>query len=223
MKQDTNQRFYLIAACMAFFVPLFLNTGTSVQAQNTVEYSTPQFLKESMRAFARPEDLVVTLDGGYLLVADTGNNEIKILQPGTLKILSQFATGDLIAPNSIEIDKSGTMLVMDNANKRLTSYTFKGVFRDGSANVKKVGSRSISAAINVKSKFSVDQTGQRYVANSVKNQVEIFDKSGTQISTYGTDSLKTPMAVETVGRYFWIADTGNNRILLLKAPLPLKQ
>jgi hypothetical protein len=32
-----------------------------------------------------------------------------------------------------------------------------------------------------------------------------------------------PMAVETVGRYFWIADTGNNRILLLKAPLPLKQ
>ena len=223
MKQDSYQRFYLISACVALLFPLFLNAGTSVQAQNTVESSAPQLLKVSMRAFARPEDLVVTSDGGYLLVADTGNNEIKILQPGTLKILSQFATGDLKAPNSIEIDKSGTVLVVDNANKRSTSYTFKGVFRDGSANVKKVGSRRISAEKNVKSKFSVNQTGQRYVANSRKNQVEIFDKSGTQISTYGTNSLKTPMAVETVGRYFWIADTGNNRILLLKAPIPLKQ
>ena len=104
MKQDSYQRFYLISACVAFLFPLFLNAGTSVQAQNTVEYSAPQLLKVSMRAFARPEDLVVTSDGGYLLVADTGNNEIKILQPGTLKILSQFATGDLKAPNSIEID-----------------------------------------------------------------------------------------------------------------------
>ena len=99
MKQDSYQRFYLISACVAFLLTLFLNAGTSVQAQNTVEYSAPQLLKVSMRAFARPEDLVVTSDGGYLLVADTGNNEIKILQPGTLKILSQFATGDLKAPN----------------------------------------------------------------------------------------------------------------------------
>ena len=221
MRQNSSQRFYLIVACIVFSGSVFFNTENPAQAQNAVEYSAPLLLKESGHTFSRPEDLVITPDGGYLLVADTGNNEIKILQPGTLKILSQFATGDLKAPSSIEIDKSGTVLVMDNANKRVTSYIFKGVYRDGSANVKRVGSRSISTVIDLKPKFAVDQTGQRYLANSVKNQVEIFDKSGTQISIYGADSLKAPMAVETVGRYFWIADTGNDRILLLKAPRPL--
>ena len=155
-----------------------------------------------MRAFARPEDLVVTSDGGYLLVADTGNNEIKILQPGTLKILSQFATGDLKAPNSIEIDKSGTALVVDNANKRSTSYTFKGVFRDGSANVKKVGSRSVSPEKNVKSKFLGGHRlthKRKYIAGSIHPRVF---KSRRVWGTYWIPRLPLPISSMNV-KNFW--------------------
>ena len=191
---------------------------TPLAAENTPTYSEPVLLKRSEAVFSNPTDLAISPEGGYLLVADTGNNEIKIMQPGTLKILSQFGKEDLEAPRNLYFAKNGNLLVIDRNNTRQVSYTFKGVFRDGSANVKKLGEKSAEADQTSRPELAKDSTGQFYRAAPDANQIEIFDKKNKRIGLYGAGELSSPSAVETVGRYFWIADTGNNRILLLKAP-----
>ena len=139
-----------------------------------------------------------------------------------MNILGQFGTGYLKSPRSIKIDESGKILVMDDENKRVTSYSFKGVFKNGTVNVKMIEQRNNVKTMQTSTKPTADASGQSYVVNSPKNQIEIFNKSGAQIGIYRAEGIKNPMAVETVGRYFWIADTGNNRILLLKAPRQLE-
>jgi DNA-binding beta-propeller fold protein YncE len=166
--------------------------------------------------------LIITSDGQYLLVADTGNDEIKILQPGSLKILGQFGTGYLKSPRSIKIDKYGKILVIDDENKRVTSFSFKGVFKNDTVNVKVIEKRNNVKMMQTSTKSASDASGQSYVVNSPKNQIKIFKKSGALIGIYRAEGMKTPMAVETIGLYFWKADTGNNRILLLKAPRQLE-
>lgn len=195
-------------------------SNQNAYAEGASNYSKPQLLKESEPSFSMPSDLAITPDGGYLLVADTGNNEIKVLQPGTLKILSQFGSDTLMGPKNVEFTSTGDLLVIDDGFKRATTYVFKGVYRDGSSNVKQIGVSQLSGGQSVGPYSATDKEGQTYVINEDEHQVVIFDKHRTRIGTYGGSQLKTPGAVETVGRYFWIADTGNNRILLLKAPRP---
>lgn len=223
MKYILHRPFYLWSICVVLIALTLYYKGHSTQAQSINLYSYPVLLKKSLRAFADPQDLTITQDGGYLLVADTGNNEIKILQAGTLKILGQFGEGHLKSPSCIEIDKTGAVLVVDDQNRRVTSYSFNGVHRNGTVNVKMIKHQSNLKAIQSSHKSAVDETGQLYVVNNSKNQIEIFAKSGALIGIYRAGGIKNPMAVETVGRYFWIADTGNNRILLLRAPRPLEQ
>jgi len=222
MKYKSLHSFYLLSTCLALIVLNLSYLGNSTQAQIITTYSAPILLKESLRAFAGPQDLIITPDGGYLLVADTGNNEIKVLQPGTLNILGQFGTGYLKSPSSIKIDKIGIVLVMDDENKRVTSFRFKGMHRNGTVNVQKIKHRSELETMQVTSKSTVDEIGQNYIVNSAKSQIEIFNNSGDQIGIYRGEGIKNPMSVETVGSYFWVADTGNNRILLFKAPRPSK-
>jgi len=220
MKCKSVLSLYLLSTCLVFIALMIFYLGNSTQAQNITSYSIPVLLQESLRVFADPQDLTITSDGGYLLVADTGNDEIKILQPGTLNILGKFGTGYLKAPHSIEVDKNGIVLVTDDANKRFTSFRFKGVLRNGTVNVKMIEHQSNLKSPQATTKSAVDEMGQRYLVDRVKSQIQIFNKSGTRISIYKADGIKDPMAVETVGRYFWVADTGNNRILLLSAPRP---
>jgi len=222
MKYKSHRPFYLLKTCLACITLTLYYTGNPTQAQKITSYSSPALLKESVHTFAGPQDLIITPDGGYLLVADTGNDEIKILQPGTLNILGQFGTGYLKSPRSIKIDESGKIMVMDDENKRVTSFSFKGVFKNGTVNVKMIEQRNNVKTMQTSTKPTADASGQSYVVNSPKNQIEIFNKSGAQIGIYRAEGIKNPMAVETVGRYFWIADTGNNRILLLKAPRQLE-
>lgn len=202
---------FLVGFCLAV---------TPASAQNTTVYSDPVLLKQSDAVFSNPSDLTTSPEGAYLLVADTGNNEIKIMQPGSLKILSQFGKSELEAPESLRFGPKGNLVVIDRNQSRQVSYNFKGVFRDGSPNVKKLGEEKADPAQMKQPGTATDSNGQSYRADTINNQIEIFDESDTRISIYGATVLKAPRAIETVGRYFWVADTGNNRILLLKAPRP---
>jgi DNA-binding beta-propeller fold protein YncE len=93
MKYKSHHPFYHLSNCLAVIVLTLYCKENSTQAQTTTPYSTPVLLKKSLNDFAGPQDLIITPDGRYLLVADTGNDEIKVLQPGTLNILGQFGTG----------------------------------------------------------------------------------------------------------------------------------
>ena len=136
-----------------------------------------------MRAFAGPQDLIITPDGGYFLVADTGNNKIKILRPSTLNILGQFGLGYLKELDFIDIDRSGRVIVTDNENKCGTSFSFKGVYKNGTVKVKMI-EQQISFKESHRSKKVVNLVGQRYVVNSSQDQIGISNRSSTQINIY---------------------------------------
>lgn len=208
--------------CMALLTAVCLSI-TPALAQNSLSYSDPVLLKQSDVQFSNPTDLALSPEGGYLLVADSSNNEVKIMQPGTLKVLSQFGKDHFEGPRNIYFAKNGELKVIDRNQSRQSSYTFKGVFRDGSANIKKLGEQTVTSASLQNPGYARDLNGQRYQIDTGTNQVEISDKDNNLINLYGAEVLNEPRAVETVGRYFWIADTGNNRILLLKAPRPKEQ
>lgn len=210
-------RLSMIPAFLAVLVS-FVISPLSSKADTAQAYSDPQLLKISTAALSAPLDLVISPDGGYLLIADTGNNEIKVLQPGTLKLLSRFGGEDLKSPEKLEFAGNGQLLVADDGFSRVTVYEFKGVFRDGSANVKKISTGRGTPRSQDTPDTARDTSGQNYRVDADKNRITIFDKDQNQISQYANAGLNAPNAVETVGRYFWIADTGNNRILLLKAP-----
>ncbi len=189
-----------------------------IQMHAASSYSEPVLLKESKAVFSRPVDVAISPEGGYLLVADHGNNEIKIMQPGTLKILSQFGADHLSGPVRLSFSKDGALRVIDKAHSRVTSYDFKGVFRDGSANVKKLEVDTVKPQPNSPPETATDPDGQTYRISENGDHVIISDKDNNPITRYGSGILESPQALETVGRYFWIVDSGNNRILLLKAP-----
>ncbi len=213
------------------FTGCLLMAGHVTLAQSQTIYSQPTLLTTSEPSFAAPEDLAISPDGGYLLVADTGNNEIRILQPGTLKILSRFGSDRLLSPHVLFFNQQGHLLIIDKGHQRITTYEFNGVYRDGDPNVKHLETQSFVASQHpaVDPTTAHDETGQNYFVNQETHQIEIYDKNQNQIAIHGSgnkasgpNDLNRPTAVETVGRYFWIADSGNNRILLLKAPRPSK-
>ena len=113
-------------------------------------------------------------------------------------------------------------MVIDDGNKRVTSFRFKGVHRNGTIHVEMIEHQIKPKAMQDNTQAAIDTSGQNYIADTKKNQINIFSKSGTQIGIYQAEWIKSPMAVKTVGRYFWVADTGYDRILLLKAPQQLK-
>lgn len=226
MKLFSRLRF---AAIFLIFTGHLLVTGQATQAQDQINYSQPTLLTASEPSFSGPEDLVISPDGGYLLVADTGNNEIKILQPGTLKILSRFGNDRLLTPHVLFFNQKGHLLVIDKSHQRITTYEFNGVYRDGDPNVKHIETQPFVASQHPAADPTTahDESGQNYLVKTETHQIEIYDKNQNQIAIHGSgnkangpNDLNTPTAVETVGRYFWIADSGNNRILLLKAPRP---
>ncbi|NQW01186.1 MAG: beta-propeller fold lactonase family protein [Rhodospirillales bacterium] len=216
MTPQSLARTVLAVVLVASAIP----AGGGAKAQDRKAYSEPQLLKQSGPHFSMPGDLAITPDGSYLLVADTGNNEIKVLQPGTLDIVSRFGDSSLDTPQRLEFTSDGLLLVADRNDTRVTVYKFNGVYRDGSANVKQLEVRPATITPPPEPPSITDANGLRYVIEMDENRIMIFDEDRNQISAYGADHLNAPNAVETVGRYFWIADTGNNRILLLKAPLP---
>jgi DNA-binding beta-propeller fold protein YncE len=178
-------------------------------------------LKASESTFSRPHDLVVTPDGLYLIVADIGNDVVKVLNPGTLATIGVIGKGELNSPHDVDIDIKGRLLVADSGNDRIVVYQFGGVTRGGVI-ARQVASwdRGQSGPEGV----SYGPGGRVYVASTGSDSVVVLEdgkvaaRAGTSGS--GPDQYSRPhdIEVDERGRVF-VADPGNNRIQVLDTDL----
>jgi len=186
----------------------------------------PVQLNQSGRILSSPSGISTSPDGAYLLVADPGNDEIKILDTGKLIQLSQFGQGELSGPEDISFDRKGRLLVADTKNNRIMIYKFDGVYRDGSPNIEYIS--SLSSGLSAPKGVAGDRDGRVYVANTGGNSLLLINDSGIvkQVTTAGPADtpLSSPHDVHINSRgHVLVSDTGNQRVLVFDAELNLMQ
>jgi len=168
-----------------------------------------------------PGGLALSPRGVYLLVADQGAGVIKVFDPGRLKLLSEFGKGELKMPTYISFNKKNEVLVMDKGSNNIVRYRFEGVFRDGSANAERLG--NAEEDIDFPEQKFIDENQKIWLADGDAHQIKVYDQAqqplgffGTGIAGAGRDQLNMPSAITVEGRYVWVSDAGNKRIMLLK-------
>jgi len=182
----------------------------------------PVQLNQSDKILSSPSGISTSPDGAYLLIADPGNNEIKILNTGKLTQLSQFGKGELSGPEDISFDGKGRLLVADTNNNRIMIYKFDGVYRDGSPNIEYIS--SLSGGLSTPKGVAGDRHGQVYVANTGGNSLLLMNDSGIVKQVTSAGPADTPLSaphdvhIDSQGNVL-VSDTGNHRVLVFDAEL----
>ena len=178
--------------------------------------------------FDAPFDVAVSPDGGTISVSDSGNNRIQQFSAKDGSFIVSFgsqgsAVGQFNTPKGLTYDVLGTLYIVDSGNSRLVLAQGSAVM--DATGVGGNGLGQFAGPLNV----SIDKRGV-YVADTGNNRIQKFDlpvqglfeitpgNVGYALST----GLSAPAAVAAVdhltNELFYVADTGNNRVLLCHLP-----
>lgn len=196
--------------------------GSKPLTKETANTVTIELINTSKATLIKPAGLTLSPEGLYLLMADQGAGVIRVFDPGRLKLLSEFGGGELTSPTQVMFGKKGELLVMDSGqNNAVVRYRFEGVYRDGSANAQRLGMAE-KDIVFPKREF-VDENSKIWQVDSAAHQVKVFGPAREPLGFFGNGKagtgpgqLNAPGAVTVAGRYVWVSDTGNKRVLLLK-------
>lgn len=170
------------------------------------------FIKESTVSLSNPHDLKLSPDGRYLMVSDVGNNRVAILDPDSLELLGQFGADHQSGTHDIDFDDKGLAYVADTHNNRVTIYRLQ----DKQATLIDELSESIRGPEGV----LAHPNGRIYVAGAWSDNVVAYDQ-GKKIKEL--TGLSSPHDLELAASGdLWLADAGNDRVLLLSADLEIK-
>jgi len=180
--------------------------------------------------FNLPFDVALTPDAQEIAVSDSGNHRIQRFKAADGSFVAAFGqqgsgAGQFNTPKGLTYDQLGTLYIVDSANNRV-------VLTDGSAFLGTSGSPGTAlgqfqGAVNL----SVGSAGI-YVADAGNNRVQAFDALASAqsppfnprlaLANQFSPVLSQPYAVSAVSdltqEKLYIADTGNNRVLLVQLP-----
>ena len=177
-------------------------------AQPTITY-----LSASDTPLENPHDLKLSPDGNYLFVSDVGNNRIVILNPDTLDYIADFGSGHQRGTHDVDFDRQGRAYVADTHNNRVTVYTIDGT---GTTLVDELSER-----IRGPEGVLAHPNGRIYVAGAWSGNVVAYENHEIVAELTG---LSSPHDVEIdPNGDIWLADAGNNRLLLLSPDLAIKR
>jgi tripartite motif-containing protein 71 len=161
--------------------------------------------------------------GTRLLVADNQNHRVLAMDTGgrllrTIRTDASVGRGQFSHPYGVTIGPSGRVFVADNMNHRVVrfstapNYPYKGRWGAyGTGPGRLAYPRAISS----------DARGNVYVTNTGNDRIEVFDRGGGFLRSFGSSGrapgqFNTPMglAVDAAG-YRAVADSVNGRIVLL--------
>lgn len=170
------------------------------------------FITASETPLENPHDVKLSPDGRYLFVSDVGNNRVAILDPDTLDLVAAFGSDHQSGTHDVDFDADGRVYVADTHNNRVTIYELDGF------DARLVG--ELRERIRGPEGVLVHPNGQVYVAGAWSGNLVAYDR-GRVVAELG--GLRSPHDVELAhdGVNLWLADAGNDRLLLLSPKLEM--
>jgi DNA-binding beta-propeller fold protein YncE len=170
------------------------------------------YLGASSVALDNPHDLKISPDGRYLYVSDVGNSRIAILDPATLELRGEFGADHQSGTHDIDFDARGRAYVADTHNNRVLIYTVDGL------EARLVG--ELGERIRGPEGVLAHPNGRIYAAGAWSGNVVAYDDGRVVAELRG---LSAPHDLELAGNGdIWLADAGNDRLLLLSPDLAVK-
>lgn len=172
-----------------------------------------EYMGASDIGLENPHDLKISPDGRYLFVSDVGNNRIAILDSDTLALVSEFGSDHQSGTHDIDFDAAGRAYVADTHNNRVTIYEIDGTdaVLIGELTERIRGPEGVLAYPN----------GRIYVSGAWSGNVVAFKDGGFVGELTG---LSSPHDLEREpSGDIWLADAGNDRMLLLSPDLEIKR
>jgi DNA-binding beta-propeller fold protein YncE len=171
------------------------------------------FITASTVALQNPHDLKLSPDGRYLFVSDVGNNRIVALDPHSLAFVAAFGSDHQSGTHDIDFDAAGHAYVADTHHNRVTIYKMQGTQAAliGQIDERIRGPEGVLAHPN----------GRIYVAGAWSGNVVAY-QGGKVIAEL--NGLSSPHDLERAPNGdIWLADAGNDRMLLLSPELTIKR
>lgn len=156
-----------------------------------------------------PHDLKLSPDGRYLLVSDTGNSRVVLLNPETLQPVTSFGEDHQSGTHDVDFDAQGLVYVADTHNNRVIIYQLKDTQVTRMA--------ELSERIRGPEGVLVHSSGRVYVAGAWSGNVVVYQDHRVVNELKG---LSSPHDLEeTADGNIWLSDSGNHRLLLLSPEL----
>lgn len=170
------------------------------------------FEQESSIALDNPHDLKLSPGGQYLMVSDVGNDRVAILDPDSLALVGQFGADHQAGTHDIDFDDNGLAYVADTHNNRVTIYRMQNM------QAELIG--ELSDSLRGPEGVLAHPNGRIYVAGAWSGNVVAFER-GEKVGEL--TGLASPHDLELAANdYLWVADSGNDRVLLLSPELQIK-
>lgn len=177
--------------------------------------------------------------GSFAVVADTGNNLVRVLGAGcsSFQLQDGDAAPNLDAPNGVAVDPDGRIYIADTGNDRILRFeSIEGMNTTDIVDLQEVFSNpSTGLPLNDPEGLGADDNGLIYIANTGSQRVLRMDTAGFPQGNIGTPDnedddleageLVTPADVavcssdapgDFAGRIF-VADRGNDTVQVFDA------
>ena len=168
-------------------------------------------IKGGFSVLNHPFDVIELSDGSFIVSEYEGNQLSKIKANGSIE--KQFASrgtgdGQLLGPQYLADDKSGYIYVTDWGNRRVSKYDYDGNY------ILSFGKKT-GIYPGFSSPTGIAASGEKiYVADSERNCLDIFDRSGNYLKSIAKDVFHKPEGISVIDeKNLMIADT--DRIIRL--------
>ena len=162
-------------------------------------------IKGGFGVLNHPFDLLMLSDGSFIVSEYAGNQLSKIKSNGSIeKQFSSRGTGEdeLLGPQYLADDKSGYIYVTDLGNRRVCKYDYDGNY------ILNFGKKT-GLYPGLSSPTGIAASGELiYVADSERNCLDVFDRSGNYIKTIAKGIFYKPEGISVIDENnLMIADT----------------
>jgi DNA-binding beta-propeller fold protein YncE len=155
---------------------------------------------------------------GAILVADTGNFRVQVIDPDGKQLLFKFGMygsgqGQFLAPVAVASDISSKIYVVDRDGNHMQKFDSQGNY------ISQVGSLgTASGSFSQPSGILSDRWGRIIIVDKDNNRMQRFDENGNFFDTFGSFGMgagffnKPTSVVMDEDHRLYVTDTGNNRV-----------